>query len=268
MKTVSRSHFLILFGFVASLTVVAALVLLLAGSAAAGPQADSMAFLPYVTSPIVPVDFYETSFTDSIEPWKAVRWQNGTNYDVEHNSGGHLDVKVNTNETYVIVSPLIQGPQPPYEIDFRARLNDRKDKAQYGMVFGGDWHGAPCPGDNTTGCFNHYYEFRVRYRDVGGDKYLEYRLRRIDGHDGNNVAQGEELVEWTRAEGVDVDGWVKWTVRYGSRGHITFKANNSELSGSAEDKKYDDPLFFGIYAKAGEFGDTEARFDTFRIAAE
>ena len=71
-----------------------------------------------------------------------------------------------------------------------------------------------------------------------------------------------------RAEGVDAEDWVKWNVRYGSRGSISFKANNSELPGSAEDKKYDDPLYFGVYAKAGENGDTEASFDKFSIEAE
>jgi hypothetical protein len=256
--------------------VITVLVLFLAGPAVAGPQADSMAFLPFVTGspPAVPVDSYETDFSDSIEPWKAVRWQKDASYDLDHSSscdGGHcgfLDFEVNTIDTYAIASPLILGPQPPYDIEFRAKLSDRKDKAQYGVVFGGDWHGAPCPGDNSDGCFNHYYEFRVRYRDVAGDKYLEYRLRRIDGHDGNNVEQGKELVPWTSANGVNAEDWVKWNVHYGSRGHITFKANNSELPGSAEDKKYDDPLYFGVYARAGENGDTEARFDKFSIAKE
>lgn len=270
MKTTHRSRILILSGLGASLILVSAFVLVFTGSAIAGPQADLMAYLPFVTgSPAAkPVDDYETSFTDSIEPWKAVRWQKGASYDIGHGTAGYLDVEVKTNETYVVVSPLILGPQPPYNIAFRARLNDRRDKAQYGMVFGGDWHGAPCPGDNTDGCFNHYYEFRVRYRDVAGDNYLEYRLRRIDGHDGNSVAEGEDLVEWTRAEGVDVDGWAYWEVRYGSRGHITFKVNSNELPGSAEDTKYDDPLYFGLYAKAGVSGNTIARFDTFSIAAE
>jgi hypothetical protein len=107
----------------------------------------------------------------------------------------------------------------------------------------------------------------VRYRDVNGDKFLEYRLRRIDGHDNNNVEQGKDLVGWTRADGVNADDWHKWTVRYGVRGNISFKVDNNELPGSAEDKKYDDPLYFGVLGRAGDNGDAMARFDQFKIAA-
>ena len=245
----------------------------IAWPAVARPDADLFSYLPFVTSPRVPTELYETDFEESIDPWKLVRWQKNGSYDLDHDSGcdsGHcsfLDLDVNDAETYAIASPLILGPNPPYEIEFRAKLRDRQDKHQYGVVFGADWQDAPCPGDNTDSCFNHYYEFRVRYRDVNGDKFLEYRLRRIDGHDGNNVEQGKDLVDWTRADGVDADEWHKWTVHYGVRGNISFKVDNNELPGSAEDKKYDDPLYFGVLGRAGDQGDAMARFDQFKIVA-
>lgn len=265
MNPFSRSRILILSGLAASLIVVAALVLVFAGSAVAGPQADSMAFLPYVTSPLVAVDIYETDFTDSIEPWKAVRWRKGANYDIGHNGAGYLDVKVNTTDTYVIVSPLVMGPQASYDILFRAKLNDRKDKAQYGVIFGGDWQGAPCPGDNMDGCFNHYYEFRVRYRENNSEQYMEYRVRRVDGHDGNNIERGSDLIDWTHATGVNAGDWNKWEVHYGASGNIRVKANNLEQAAMARDGKYTTSRFFGVYAKAGENGDTGVSFDKFRI---
>ncbi len=269
MPTYHRTRFMILSGLGASLIMVAALVLVFAGPAAAGPQADSMAFLPYVSSPAAPpVDAYETDFTDSIEPWKAVRWQTGASFDVDHNGAGYLDLEVNTKEHYAIVSPLIAGPTAPYNILFRAKLHDRKDKAQFGAIFGADWNGAPCPGDNSDGCFNQYYEVRVRYRDVNGEQYLEYRILRIDGHDENNIEQIKDLVEWTRVEGANADDWNKWEVRYGSRGTIRVRANNLEQVESASDSKYTSSRYFGLYAKAGENGDTDASFDKFSIVKE
>ena len=253
---------------------VVVLISVIAWPALAQPDADSVAYLPILTSPQVPTELYETEFEGSIDPWKLVRWQKNGSYDLGHDSGcdsGHcsfLDLDVNDAETYAIASPLILGPNPPYEIEFRAKLRDRQDKHQYGVVFGADRQPGECPGDNTDTCFNHYYEFRVRYRDVAGDKYLEYRLRRIDGHDGNNVEQGTDLVEWTRADGLNADDWHKWTVRYSTRRNFSFKADNNELPGSAQDTKYDNPFYFGVLSRAGDNGDARARFDNFSIAAD
>ena len=84
----------------------------------------------------------------------------------------------------------------------------------------------------------------------------------------SKVEQGTDLVDWTRAEGVNADDWHKWSVRYGVRGGISFKVDNQDLPGSAEDKKYDDPLYFGVMSRAGDNGDARARFDNFKIAAE
>ena len=251
------------------------LVVIVAWPAAAEPGASSVAYLPVITSPpAVPVDTYETDFDDGIEPWEMVRWQKGGSYDLKHESGcdsdhcGFLELDIDDSETYAIVSPLILGPNRPYVIEIRAQLRDRQDKHQYGVVFGGDWDSSACPGNNTDSCFNNYYEFRVRYRDDGGEPYLEYRLRRIDGHDNNNVEEGKDLVEWTRADGVNAEDWHKWSVRYGVRGNITFKVDNNDLPESANDTKYDGPAYFGVIARAGDNGDARARFNSFSIARD
>jgi hypothetical protein len=269
-KMFSRST--ILFVGLFAVTILAVMAAL---PAAAEPVASTMVHLPFVTTPeAVPTDSYETDFDDGIEPWKMVRWQKGGSYDLSYDSGcdsGHcglLDLDVDNEDTYAIASPLILGPNRPYVIEFRAKLSDRQDKHQYGAVFGGDWDSGACPGDNTDSCFNHYYEFRVRYRDVNGDKYLEYRLRRIDGHDSNNVEQAKELVEWTRADGVNAEDWHKWSVRYGVRGTISFKVDNNELPESANDSKYADPSYFGLLARAGDHGDSRARITSFGIARD
>ncbi len=267
MKTKAYSHILPFTGLIALLAA-AALFVLLAVTAAAGPQADSLAYLPFVSGSPAPLDEYETDFSEDIEPWKAVRWQNGADFDVEHNGAGYLDVQVKSEDTYVIVSPLIAGPTATYDITFRAKLHDRQDKAQYGAIFGGDWQGAPCPGSNVDGCFNNYFELRVRYRDVNGEQYMEYRLRRVDGHDGSNIEQGKDLIEWERAEGASPDDWNKWEVHYSNRGHITVKVNNREQAESARDSKYTQNRYFGLFVKAGENGGTDASIDKFEIAKE
>ncbi|MEJ2751999.1 MAG: hypothetical protein P8169_04875, partial [Chloroflexota bacterium] len=99
-------------------------ILLLAAAlpALAEPGAESGVFLPFVSSPVVPTEAYETDFDDTIEPWKLVRWQKNGTYDLDFEDGcdsghcGFLDLDVNDEETYAIASPLILGPNPPYVI--------------------------------------------------------------------------------------------------------------------------------------------------------
>ena len=109
-------------------------------------------------------------------------------------------------------------------------------------------------------CFNRYFESRSRYLNIGGEKYAEYRLRRIDGHDSNNVEMGEDLVEWTRAEGVNAEDWIKWEIRFRSSGHIYVKANSNEQPAYARDNKYQDQRYLGLMARTNEHSDALVHF--------
>ncbi len=257
------------------LILTAAAMLYIIGSAAlpvtAEPAEDSFIYMPLVSSPLIPVDEYETDFKESIGSWRAVRWHKGADIAVKHDDScigshcGFLDVAVNNDNAYAIASPLIAGPERSFQITFRARLQDRKDKHQYGTIFSADAGGGSCPGDNMSSCFNRYYEFLVRYRDSGGEKYLEYRIRRIDGHDENNVEIGEDLVEWTRAEGVNPDDWNKWEIRVRDSGHIYVRAENRDQPAYARDSKYLDQRFFGLVTRTSENKGAYAHFDNFKI---
>ena len=111
------------------------------------------------------------------------------------------------------------------------------------------------------------HEFRARYRD-DGEKYFEYRIRRIDGHDEDNVEIGEDLVEWTRAEGVDAEEWIKWEIRFRSSGHLYVKADNREQPAYARDNKFSDQRYFGLLARTNEKTDALVHFDKFEISKE
>ena len=73
---------------------------------------------------------------------------------------------------------------------------------------------------------------------------------------------------WTSADGLNADDWHKWTVRYSTRSNFSFKVDNNELPGSAQDTKYHTPFSFGVLSRAGDTGDARARFDNFSIAAD
>ncbi len=247
------------------------IILIMAAPTAADAPEDYFAFIPLVSSPLLPVDTYETGFDSSIEPWKAVRWQSNSSHVVAHGDEcesshcGFLDLAEQAAQSYVIASPLIAGPERSYNIIFRAKWHDPKDQHQYGAIFSADASGHPCPGDNTTSCFNQYYEFQARYRSVSGEKFVEYRLRRIDGHDENNVQIVKNLTDWTLADGVDAHDFIKWEIIFRASGQIYVKANNLEQSASARDSKYNDQRFFGLTTGTFLGDDALVRFDKFSI---
>ncbi len=265
----NESRLSILFSLLGGVLVLlfAAILLIVAWPAAAGEEEDSLAYMPFVSSPLIPVDEYKTDFTDDIGSWVPVRWLKSASYDVSHGAGS-LDVKLKSNHSYVILSPLVPGPDRSYAVTFKAKIKDPQDKDQYGAVFSADRSGLPCPGDNTDSCFNRYYEFRSRYRDFDGEKYVEYRLRRIDGHDSNNVEMGVDLIEWTRATGLNAEDWIKWEIRFRSSGHIYVKANNNEQAANARDNKYHDQRYFGLLVRTNEHSDALVHFDKFEIVKE
>ena len=192
MNKNSRIQSLMPIGAAALLLALVTIILILAGPTVAEETEDSFVYAAMVASPLLPVDKYETGFDSSIEPWQIVRWQNNSShvlsYGDECDKGhcGFLDLAEQSAESYVIASPLIAGPERSYSVVFRAMFSDPKDQHQYGAVFSADASGLPCPGENEDTCFNQYYQLLVRFRSVEGYKYLEYRLRRVDGHDENN----------------------------------------------------------------------------------
>ncbi len=262
-----RSHTLLI------ILTVSIFLLIFGFSAAAEPDQDSWVYLPYVARSNPPVDYYATDFKEGMVPWQMVRWQHDDGYDSWWEEGcigrhcGFLNLLVSKAHSYAIVSPLIEGPTRSYVLTFRARLSDRKDKHQYGAIFSADADEV-CPGHNTNNCFNRYYQFRARFRKENGQEWMEYRLRRIDGHDQNKIEYGEDLMPWTRAEGVKVDDWIKWEIRFRASGHIYVRANNRDQPGYARDNKHLYQRYFGLTTRTSEKGKAFAQFDLFEISVD
>ena len=134
------------------------LLLVVAWPATAQPGVDSIVHLPIVTSPVVPTELYETDFDDSIAPWTAVRWQKGAAFDVDHEDGcdsgrcGFLDSSGECRDVCDCFA-ADRGPQRPYVIEFARPPARARGQAPVGAVFGGDWPGGACPGDNSGRLF-------------------------------------------------------------------------------------------------------------------
>jgi hypothetical protein len=231
---------------------------------------------PTPTATPIPDQDYRVDFTDTIEPWEARRWTIGTAFDLQHRSDcdeggrcGFLELEVQNDEAYVIVSPLIQSKPYPYNIEIEARLMPEDnsdyppDQAQYGIVFGGNWNGQPCPVADFSSCFTQYYELRVRFRNVNDKQYLEYKLKRIDGHDANNQNFGPDLIEWEKVD-ANVKKFVEWDINVNSDRKISISANN-KFVGSSSDSTLLNNRYFGLEVRTGAEEDSRVKFDYFKI---
>lgn len=234
------------------------------------PEEDSIVYVPMIIgSPTPPPsESYQDDFTDGIEPWKAVRWSAGPDYEIKYNpdcDDGHckfMEMKVDGGQSYVIASPLEAVKAPfTYSVSTRAKLLNRDDGDAYGIIFGGDWTSNGCPGVDFSTCFTKYYEFRVRYRDVNGDKYLEWKLKKVEGHDSNNQNFGPDIIDWKRLDGVNPDSWVNWKVEVHNNGQMHIFANNMEQAGSAKDSTYIHNHYFGLIGRTGDKGGSHILFD-------
>jgi len=121
---------------------------------------DSLVYMPLIIGSPAPSTSYNDEFTDSIEPWAARRWSAGADYEIKHNAGcddghcGFLEMKVNNSQAYVIASPLEAVEAPfTYNIKTRAKLLNREDGDEYGIIFGGDYAGNDCPAVDFSTCF-------------------------------------------------------------------------------------------------------------------
>ncbi|WP_420631977.1 hypothetical protein [Candidatus Leptofilum sp.] len=110
---------------------------------------------------------YRDDFSDDTSGWVPTRRMTFLEETVvrygEGSEAGNLIIIVADRWDWLIGSPLMPAPEPPYAIEFRARVHDASNLVSGGAVFGGDWNGDACPeiGNvyETDNCFNHFYNF-------------------------------------------------------------------------------------------------------------
>lgn len=227
-----------------------------------GPTATPLPVTPTATRP--PRGPARWNFDDDIIPWKRVVWDG--NSEVRHENGsdsgreGFLNIESFGDNSYVIVSPLHAGPEPPYNIETVVKLRSPRETGnQYGVIFGANYDGGVCPSEpqfNT--CFTEYYEMRVRYYIVDGKHRMDMKLKRV-----NSDGSDKDLIEWTRARDIDEDDFVEWDVTVSSSGKISISADDQFID-SVTDTRYIDNPYFGVIVR-NEDKDTEAKFDYLKI---
>jgi hypothetical protein len=221
------------------------------------------------TATITPGDSYYKGFTNNIDPWEAVRWSVGADYELRHsdtcddNRCGYLNLEVEKSNHYTIVSPKKFSKPYPYTMETKAKIRSpREDMDSYGIIFGASTNGQNCPVSDFTNCFEHYYELRVRYRHTD-NSWLEFKLVSVGGHDENNQPIETDLIEWTSVS-QDPDTHQEWDVDVKGNGDMIVKISDDEV-GRTNDSKFINNPYFGLVVRSGSIGSSEVKFDYFEV---
>lgn len=225
---------------------------------------------PPTPTAVPPSGIFLDNFTDNIDGWAARRAHDNAVYGYSHrgdSDGGRqgvLEITMPTTYSYVIVSPLVEAKEPPYNIEFYAKLKEPEDRHMYGLVFGADWNGGDCNAPSSTNCFTSYYELRVQYRDFDDKRFQEVKLKRIESHDANGEPDGPTLLDWKKGGNVGTDDWVEIDVYVTADGKIRISWNGKYIA-EVQDSTLIDQPYFGLMLLTRENNDGRVKYDYIKI---
>jgi len=209
---------------------------------------------------------YYDSMGNSSSGWFIRRQDTDDTNNSSYYQNGTYVIKIGGRWDYAIGSSMVPAPASSYRLETSVKLIDGVDNLQtYGIVFGGDWNGQPCPNSDYSSCFNHYYRLQVIW--YGSTNKMRIDLKRIDYHDENNVGRGHvKLIDFKDVHVGNPSGWNKWTIDVSSNGTIKVYVNGDYVGGGV-DTKYINDRYFGGYAASNEYSGTAASFDWFSATA-
>ena len=237
------------------------------------------AFTPTPTSTPVPtntptpvpvLDHYRDDFDDPDSGWEMRRTDisNTSDWAVKYRSDEQLELEVDNTSNYIIVSPLVEAPEPPYNIELKARFGtDSDDRHIYGIVFAADWNGTACPNNVYTSCFNKYHWLRVEWDESDpGNPFLEFMMRRIHSHNANNSPQGVDLLGWKKLNNASPTGWHEWDILVEENGKISISFDDNLVATTTSTTDIGLP-YFGVMLETRHEGGAYAKFDYFKYDA-
>ncbi len=209
---------------------------------------------------------YSDNFSDSSSGWAIRRQDTDDTANSSYYQNGTFTVKIGGRWDYSLAAPVTQAPAGSYKIEGLVKLTDGIDNLQtYGIVFGADGNGQPCPNSDYSSCFNHYYRLQIIW--FGSPDKLRADLKRIDYHDSNNIGRGTvKLFNFRDVTVGDANGYNKWTIEVFADGTINVYVNGNFVGGGV-DTTYVNDRYFGMYAASNEYSGTAAQFDWFTVTA-
>ncbi len=209
---------------------------------------------------------YRDDFNFPTSGWTMRRQDTDTVINDSYYRDGHLVLEMDSSYDYQIVSSLAPAPAPPYQIEAEIRLVGVDNLHSYGIVFGGDWNGQPCPNNDYSSCFNNYYRLNVVWSGDMDDR-LSIQLKRIDYHEQpDNVGRGVTLMPFNTVNVIPpAQGWQTWTFQVYANGVIRLLLNGQQVF-EGFDTNYINNPYFGAFSSTDEYNGLEAEFQYFEAS--
>lgn len=192
--------------------------------------------------------------------------------DSWYENGTWLIIRVEDSWDWAIASPMMPAPEPPYAIEFRSMPANLGNLVSHGVVFGGDWTGAPCPDWSTlTGvyahknCFNHFYNTNLIW---SSDTDLTLLWERVDslvycpGCGGSPLKRLGDVPPALPFH-PNASSWNDYRIEVRSSGIKFFM--NGALRYTYNDTRWINDPYFGVFASTDEYSNSTWRYEYFRV---
>lgn len=228
---------------------------------------------PWSNTAIV-IGGYRDDFSDDTSGWSPVRrttyLEETVAYYGSGNEAGNLIIIVADRWDWLVASPLRPAPEPPFAIQFRARVHEASNLISGGAVFGGDWNGQACPeiGNvyQTTNCFNHFYNFNMIF--YGPMKLLHEQVNSLSWCPSCGGSPLKRLGPTTDIDPILANGpsleWHTYRIEVRTSGVKFFVDNNQKASFS--DTTFINEPYFGVFASTDEYKPSIWFFDYYQVA--
>ena len=231
-------------------------------------------------STVVPVvGAYYDEFDNNQTGWSGPTLKDGIRrltyiekVDAWYENNDWMIIRVEDSWDWAIASPLMPAPEPPYAIEFRSMPANLGNLVSHGVVFGGDWAGAPCPDWSTLlgvyahkNCFNHFYNTNLIW---SSDTDLTLLWERVDTLIYCPTCGGSPLKRLGDVPGAQLfhpnaSGWNNYRIEVRSS-EIKFFLNGTLRYTYGDTRWINDP-YFGIFASADEYSNSTWRYEYLRV---
>jgi hypothetical protein len=187
-------------------------------------------------------------------------------------NAGNFIIVVADRWDWMIASPLQAAPEPPYVVEYRARVHDASNLVSGGTVFGGDWNFDDCPefGNvyQTDNCFNHFYNFN--YIHYGAMKLLFEQVDELlwcPGCGGSPIKRLGDKSNWREIDPIFGNSSARdWhTYRVEVRNDGLYLSIDGEFEGQFGSPAYVNDPFFGVFASTDEYKPSIWFYDYFTV---